>query len=131
VDSSGYTFAGGTSGWNTKPAIQYVPKGRRVFGPYTFSSGGSVELVDKKRRQGEGRFWLRVPESRTRMLTTISNPMTRDLEMEILVNGSPKRSVIHGGDTVTVESPISGGEKPLAISFRGDRRLVLLETDFK
>ncbi|MEO5589367.1 MAG: glycoside hydrolase family 2 TIM barrel-domain containing protein, partial [Gemmatimonadaceae bacterium] len=70
VNEEGYTFAGGTSGWNTKPAIQYVPRGRRVFGPYSFSAGGSVELVDKKGKRGEGRVWVRVPSSRTRMLTT-------------------------------------------------------------
>ena len=29
---------------NTKPAIQYVARGRRPFGPYTFTTGGAVRL---------------------------------------------------------------------------------------
>ncbi len=131
IDSNGYTFAGGTSGWNTKPSIQYVPHGRRVFGPYTFSSGGSVELRMKSDRTGKGRVWMRVPDSRSAMVTTILNPIPEALEMEIGVNGATSRSTIPGASTVTIENHILGGRSPLAVTFRGDRRLVILETDFR
>ncbi len=131
IDSVGYTFAGGTSGWNTKPAIQYVPHGRRVFGPYTFSSGGSVELVDRKSSEGFARVWVRVPASRSVMYSTISNPVSRPLDIEIVVDGSARRSSIPAYSTLTVWSPVRGGARPIAITFRADRRLVLLETDFR
>ncbi|MEP6509369.1 MAG: glycosyl hydrolase family 2, partial [Gemmatimonadales bacterium] len=131
VDSVGYTFAGGTSGWNTKPAIQYVPRGRRAFGPYTFSSGGAVELIDKKSTVGEGRFWIRVPSSRTSMSTTISNPMPQSLQIEITVNGVSSPVMVPGKSFSTVKTPLTRADKTISVSFKGDRRLVLLETDFK
>ncbi len=131
VDSVGYTFAGGTSGWNTKPAIQYVPRGRRAFGPYTFSSGGSVELIDRKSTLGEGQFWVRVPSSRTSMSTTISNPVSQSLQMEITVNGVSSQETVPGKSVVTVNTPLTRANKTVGVSFKGDRRLVLLETDFK
>lgn len=131
VDSLGYTFAGGTSGWNTKPAIQYVPHGRRIFGPYTFSSGGSVELVDKTSPDGSGRVWMRIPASRSVMYTTISNPLAHSLDMAIELNGKATRTSIPALSTTTVKTAVAGGLMPIAIVFRGDRRLVLLETDFK
>ncbi len=131
VSAEGYTFAGGTSGWNTKPAIQYVPRGRRVFGPYTFSAGGSVELVDKASKRGEGRVWARVPSSKTRMLTTISNPVAEALEIELVVDSVVMKSSIPPTSTVTVETDIRGSDKAHEITFRADRRLVLIETDFR
>ncbi|HKG93531.1 MAG TPA: hypothetical protein VKA84_16605, partial [Gemmatimonadaceae bacterium] len=96
VDPEGFVFAGGSGGWNTKPAIQYFPRGRRPYGPYEFTTGGSVRPVKvgggtsvaaaaaddpeidaggggtlRGGGAGEGRVWMRVPAGRTMMLTTI------------------------------------------------------------
>ena len=131
IDAEGNTLAGGAGGWNTKPAIQYVPKGRRVFGPYSFTSGGSVELPKGHTATGEARFWLRVPSNRTTMVTTISNPIAQALQMNVEVNGSGTSSMIPPMGTIVVQTPISSGAGPLALVFRGDRRLVITETDFK
>ncbi|MEJ7759876.1 MAG: hypothetical protein WKF55_09855 [Gemmatimonadaceae bacterium] len=131
LDAEGNTLAGGAGGWNTKPAIQYVPRGRRVFGPYTFTSGGSVQLPKGSSPRGEGRFWIRVPASRRTMLTTVSNPADKALQMEIEANGSARASTIPPGGTALIETPITGGVTPIALVFRGDRKLVLLETDFR
>ena len=131
VDAQGFWFAGGTSGWNTKPAIQYEGKGRRPFGPYTFTTGGSLQVDKAAGNTGEGRVWLRIPEGRTTMLTTIQNPAADALELELTVNGAPQRVKIPAGQTITAESTVKGGAQPLLISFRGDRRLVLVSTEFR
>jgi beta-galactosidase len=130
VNEEGYAFAGGSGGWNTKPAIQYVPHGRRPFGPYTFTSGGSVSAIDKT-APGEGRLWFRIPEDRTTMITTLENPVAEPLALEIRVNGIAQQVHVPASATIRVETPVRGGVTPLAIVFRGDRRVVITETDFR
>ncbi|HXG73007.1 MAG TPA: hypothetical protein VNJ04_20630, partial [Gemmatimonadaceae bacterium] len=131
VDANGFVYAGGSGGWNTKPAIQYFARGRRPFGPYSFSYGGSVVLPTNAARMGEGRVVLRVPAARRTMLTTVSNPVKEELPLEIEVNGARQAFTIAPGDSTQVRTAVRGGALPLQIVFRGDRRLVLLETDFR
>jgi hypothetical protein len=128
VDKEGFWFAGGTSGWNTKPAIQYVAKGRRAYGPYTYTSGGSVQIA-KGSNVGEGRIFLRAPESRSTMVTTIQNPVADPLELELRVNGMLQKVSVPGNQITKAESSIKPGD--LEIGFKGDRRLVILETEFR
>lgn len=130
VNENGFAYAGGSGGWNTKPAVQYVGKGRRPYGPYSFSYGGSVVIPENAPRHGEGRVWLRVPASRRTMVTTVRNPVEVALKLEIAVNGLSQAAIVPPGETVRIETPVRGGNTPLAIVFRGDRRIVLLETDF-
>jgi hypothetical protein len=113
------------------PIVQYLARGRRPFDPYTFPSGGSVKVTGPKGAPGEGRIRLRIPEGRTTMLTTASNPAAEPLELEISVNGVAQRTRIGAGETTHIETPARGGSAPLAIVFRGNRRLVLLETDVR
>jgi beta-galactosidase len=130
VNAEGYALAGGSGGWNTKPAIQYVPHGRRPFGPYSFTSGGSVTATDRK-APGEGRVWLRIPDDRTTMITTLENPVSEPLELQIRVNGAVQQVRVPALQTLRVETPVRGGATPLSIGFRGDRRVVITETDFR
>src|SRR5215208_1021714 len=158
VDPEGFVFAGGSGGWNTKPAIQYFPRGRRPYGPYEFTTGGSVRPVKvgggtgvaaaaaddpeidaggggtlRGVGAGEGRVWMRVPAGRTMMLTTIENPHDQPLELEITLNGASTRHRVGARGTARLETPIPGNASgdtttttTLAITYRGDRRLVLL-----
>lgn len=130
VDRKGFAYAGGTSGWNTKLAVQYEPRGRRAFGPYHFTTGGSVQLSDSAGSDGTGRLWIRVPPGRATMQTTLINPVAEPLSMEITLNGRPQRVTLAASDTTTVETP-TRGETTLAIVFRGDRRIVLSATEFR
>jgi hypothetical protein len=131
VDSiEGWQIAGGAGGWNTKPSIQYVPRGRRPFGPYWFTSGGSEQLTDDAGPQGRGTVWLRVPAGRSVMTTRVWNPASTALPLEIEVNGASRRHEIPAGQVAELESSL-GGATDLAVTFRGDRRLVLLTTDFR
>ena len=130
VDSLGFWFAGSAGGWNTRPAIQYVARGRRAFGPYDFTTGGSVHVATGAGPAGgEGRVWLRAPEGTRAMTTTIENPTAEALEMEVGVNGAATRCAVPARGTARCESPVPN--EPLALTFRGDRRLVLLETSFR
>jgi hypothetical protein len=130
MDAEGFVQAGGAGGWNTKPAIQYVPAGRRPFGPYEFTLGGAVHLPPEHGPAGEGRFWVRVPGDRTRMLTTVTNPADEPLALEIVVGDSAQLETIPAGATVELASPLPGGGT-LGITYRGDRRLVLRRTEFR
>lgn len=130
VNAEGDAMAGGSGGWNTKPAIQYVPHGRRPFGPYNFTSGGSVSAVDRT-APGEGHLWFRIPENRTTMITTLENPVSDTLALEIRVNGIAQQVQVPPNETIEVETPVHGGGAPLAIRFRGDRRVVLVATEFR
>jgi hypothetical protein len=127
VNEEGFWVAGSAGGWNTRPAIQYVGRGRRPFGPYEFTTGGSVQVVKGAEGAGRGAVWLRVPAGRTALVTTVENPSAQPLELEIGVNGSTSRCTIGATATATCESPLNGATS-VALSFRGDRRLVLVET---
>jgi hypothetical protein len=130
VSAEGYAFAGGSGGWNTKPAIQYVPHGRRPFGPYSFTAGGTVSPADAH-APGVGRVWLRIPAGRSTMITTLENPVADTLALTITVNDAMQPVLIPPYRTLRVESPVRDGATQLAITFRGDRRVIITETDFR
>lgn len=130
VSAEGYAFAGGSGGWNTKPAIQYVPHGRRPFGPYGFTAGGTVSPSDEH-APGVGHVSFRIPAGRSTMITTLENPVTDTLVLTIAVNDATQPVRIPPRRTIRVESPVRGGATPLAITFRGDRRVIITETDFR
>lgn len=130
VSAEGYAFAGGSGGWNTKPAIQYVPHGRRPFGPYSFTAGGTVSPVDEH-APGVGRVWLRVPSGRSSMITTLENPVADTLALTITVNDASQPVRIPPRQTIRIESPLRDGATRLAVTFRGDRRVIITETDFR
>lgn len=131
IDDEGFHFAGGSGGWNSKPAIQYVGKGRRPFGPYEFSLGGSVRLPKDHAPEGEGTVWVRTPAERTTMVTTVWNPVAEPLELEIEVDGVKQRERIPPRATINLETALRRSAQARAITYRGDRRLVLLETAFR
>ncbi|HKG92232.1 MAG TPA: hypothetical protein VKA84_10085, partial [Gemmatimonadaceae bacterium] len=66
------------------------------------------------------------------------NPHDQPLELEITLNGASTRHRVGARGTARLETPIPGNASgdtttttTLAITYRGDRRLVLLETDFR
>jgi beta-galactosidase len=89
-----------------------------------------VRLERGAPREGEGRFWLRVPAGRRAMVTTVQNIDGAAHELEVELGGARTRTAVPAGATVQIETPL-GGATDLAVAYRGDRRLVILETDFK
>jgi hypothetical protein len=130
VSAEGWQLAGGAGGWNTKPSIQYVPRGRRPFGPYGFTSGGSERVQGDPAAPGTGRFWARLPAGRTRMVTTVWNPADLPLDLVVGVDGADHRFSIPAGATLPLASPLDGSAE-VAVTYQGDRRLVLLRTEFE
>ena len=49
---------------------------------------------------GEGRVFLRAPEGRTTMVTTIQNPVADPLELELTINGVVQKVSVPGNQII-------------------------------
>lgn len=127
----GDRFQGAGGGFNTRPGVQYVANGRRMYGPYVLRGFGNVpEPVDTTGNTGEGFFWCRVPEGRKTAATLVWNQAEEPLPISVQVNGQPPvRKEIAAGASVWVDCPLNG--TTVKMRYSGDRRLVLLETAFR
>lgn len=132
VDKYGHGYAGAKWGWNNRAGKQYVPYGRRMFGPYYHRDFGGIPTpVDLESKTGLAYFWCRVPEGTTHMNTMVWNPSDEDLNITIGLNGQQvSDETILPGEYKWVESKNPGGSTTLKIELEGDRRLVVLETAF-
>lgn len=129
IAKAGYEFAGHRGGFNSRPGIQYVPYGRRPFGPYHLRGFGNIPEPDSENGNvGQGIFWCAIPEGKTTAHTTVWNPYSKPLSLEVDINGRQVRQQIKAGQTTVVSCPVSSTE--LKVSYKGDRRLVLLQTSF-
>jgi beta-galactosidase len=130
LTKEGHMFLGATGGFNTRPGIQYVPYGRRMFGPYSLRGFGNIPDPDSDNNNvGEGFFWCRVPANKTMSSTIVWNPADLPLTIKIKVNGKEISSEIKAGETATINCPLDAAT--VKMTFTGDRRLVLLQTSFK
>jgi hypothetical protein len=130
IDSVGFHFAGGRGGWNSRPAIEYVARGRRAFGPYRLDLFGSPALPADRDTLGTGRFWVRVPSGTAAMRTTVDNPTDAPLPLELTVNDAEQRQSIPAHSTLHIDSPLHGATD-LAVMIQSDRRLILRTTAFR
>lgn len=129
IAKEGYEFAGHRGGFNSRPGIQYVPYGRRPFGPYHLRDFGNIPVPDTENGNvGQGVFWCTIPSGKKVAKTTVWNPSSEPLSLEVEVNGHKASQQIGPGKTEIVACPVDGTD--LRVSYRGDRRLVLLETSF-
>lgn len=131
VTRQGDRFLGAPGGFNTRPGIQYVAYGRRMFGPYNLRGFGNVpDPVDTTGNIGEGYFWCRIPAGKSVAHTTVWNQADEPLTITIRINGDKMvTQVIQANQTVDVPVPVHASS--LKMWFRGDRRLVLLQTSFE
>jgi hypothetical protein len=65
------------------------------------------------------------------MSTQVWNPAQRALQIQITVNGIARSYTIPAGQTVDLDTRLPGAATDLALTFQGDRRLVLLRTAFR
>jgi hypothetical protein len=130
LEKEGHMFGGQHGGFNTRPGVQYIPYGRRPFGPYSLRGFGNVPEPDTDNNNiGEGQFWCRIPAGKSVVSTKVWNPGTEAYTLEVRVNNKTVKQSIAAGATVTVDCPVQSTD--LEVAFKGDRRLVLLETYFK
>lgn len=134
VDEYGYQYAGSYGGWNSKPGVQYVPRGRRPMAPFTFSRGGSP-VVDKTTDTGEGYFYLSLPRKAQAMITVLENPVEVPLRISLSVLPAAEEEwteyVIPPKGQLTVRTDISHLKGSMKVTLKGDRRAVLLKTILK
>lgn len=133
ITQDGHQFAERFGGWNTRPGIQYVPNGRRPFGPYFHRDFGGIPTPeDKQTCTGSGHFWCRIPEYKKVVVTRVWNPSDELLDMQILLNGKiVSTESIRPDSTVVIKSRINKNTGTVCVQYKGDRRLVLVETAFE
>lgn len=130
ITEQGDELAGSGGGWNNRPGLQYVHYGRRPFGPYSLRGFGNVPDPDNKETNiGQGTFWCSIPQDKSSSSTLVWNPSPESLPITIQINNKKVTKNIESGQTVFVECPVDSTN--IEMSFLGDRRLVLLETNFK
>ncbi len=131
IDDYGYHYAGSYGGWNSKPGVQYVPYGRRPMGPLSFSRGGNV-IINKTSTEGEGYFYLALPQKIKTMVTLLENPVDVPINISISVNdGSCEKYIIKPHQKLSVETDISHLRHNMKVTLKGDRRTILLKTILK
>jgi len=128
----GHLFAEKGGGWNNAAGKEYVPYGRRMFGPYIHRDFGGVPspiYIDSS--QGEGIFWCRIPAGVSIMETIVWNPSEQELALKIEINGTElTNETVKKGEYKVIQTEIKSGSSSLKIALKGDRRLVILETSF-
>lgn len=128
VDEYGYQYAGSYGGWNSKPGVQYVPRGRRPMAPFTFSKGGSP-VISKTSGTGEGYFYMALPERKKIMITVVENPVDEPIRVSLSVNENGwKEYIIPPGQQLDIHTDISRVKHNMKVGLKGDRRTVLLKT---
>lgn len=132
LEKDGSLFAGKRWGWNTEPGKQYVPYGRRIFGPYIHLGFGGVPTpVDPDSRTGKAFFWCKVPKQTMNMKTFIWNPANESLGIKIGINSrTVSEEMVGAGEFRWINSEVPKFSTTLKIELEGDRRLVILETAF-
>ncbi len=132
VDDRGYHYVASYGGWNNRPGIQYLPRGRRPFAPFSFSLGGNDLVDDEKGASiGEGYFVAKAPEGTVTMVTTFENNAKEAISVALDVNGGePQRVTVPAEDQVRLETTLPADGK-IKVHIKGDRRTVLLRTEFR
>ncbi|HYH55746.1 MAG TPA: hypothetical protein VD772_03990, partial [Anseongella sp.] len=78
---------------------------------------------------GEGSFWCSVPEGTTRSATVVWNPAGEPLVFRVSVNGEEVSKKVPPGERTTLDCPVNA--ENIKMTFRGDRKLVILQTVFE
>ena len=130
VDKLGYHYVVSYGGWNTRPGVQYVPRGRRPFAPYAFTLGGNDQVVDPD-SDGHGYFVALAPPGTDRIVHTFENNCEETIACSVSLNGgAPKKLSIAAHSTACVEDRLPA-DRRIRVDVEGDRRTVLLRTEFR
>lgn len=130
ITEKGDQFAPGIRvGWASRPGLQYVANGRRPFGPYYLRGFGAMpEILDKKTVEGEGVFWCRVLPGVNTAHSKVWNPDKKALTIYIQINDQTVTKEIQPNSIEDVACPVNA--ENIKMSFKGNRKLVILETAF-
>jgi hypothetical protein len=132
LQKDGHLFAEKGGGWNNAAGKEYVPYGRRMFGPYIHRDFGGVPFpVETDSGEGEGIFWCRIPTGISTMETIVWNPSDQELSIKIKINEEELTNErVKIGEYKVIQTPIKASLTNLKVAFNGDRRLIILQTSF-
>lgn len=126
-------LAPNTGSWNMMPGDQFVPRGRNPFGAHHYSTGSSLRDPAKDSPIGSGFFRARIPEGKSRMVTTVRNPASTAGTLTIAVNErtscAPTR--VAPGETIRIPTALAAGLRDVCVRYTGEKTLVLVETAFE
>jgi len=131
IDDLGYQYTVSYGGWNTRPGVQYMIKGRRPFAPFNYSAGGNYVVEKQYESEGKGFFLAKVGKEKKQMQTLLENPTDRPIKIAIQINAeNVENYVIEPFSERTIVSKLPK-ERELKVTFKGDRSTVILKTEFK
>jgi len=132
LHKEGHLLAEKGGGWNNAAGKQYVPYGRRMFGPYFHKDfGGVPEPINAESSTGEGFFCCRVPAGTQLMTTIVWNPSKEILPVSVKINEALISDVrVQPGEYKVIESAVPVNATDLKVSLSGSRTLVILQTSF-
>lgn len=119
--------------WNIRPGDQFVARGRRLLGPYGYSTGSSLKDLNPASELASGVFWAQIPAGKRRMITSARNPSGQAARLTVVVNdvAPDAGTIIPPGEISQITTVIPGGATNLCVRLRGSKTLVLLETKFQ
>lgn len=132
LHQEGHLLAEKGGGWNNAAGKQYVPYGRRMFGPYYHKDfGGVPEPINPESSDGEGFFCCRVPAGTQWMTTIVWNPSKEILPVKVKINEVPVSDVqVQPGEYKVIECAVPVDATDLKVGLCGSRTLVILQTNF-
>ncbi len=125
----GHMYAERYGGWNTNPGLQYVPYGRRAFGPYFHRGFGGVPEAYDYGSLGRAEFYCAVEKNVKQMKTLVWNPADENLTVHCTINGSRVEKSVQPDQKIWITNPFKSKDMNKVV-LEADRRIVFLETEF-
>lgn len=87
TDPSATPLSQDEGAWNTRPGDQFVPNGRRLLGPFGYTTAASIRDLNPESQIGTRIFWARIPAGKRSVVTLLKNPTQRMAHLDIEING--------------------------------------------
>jgi beta-galactosidase len=119
--------------WNTKPGDQFVPHGRRLLGPYGYSTASSLKDWTPDSKNAAGVFWARIPPGKTKVVTSVENRSSQPADFSVAINESaePVKTTVGPRKIIQVSAPITADAANISVRYQGSKELILLTTSFE
>lgn len=133
TDPSATSLSQDEGAWNTRPGDQFVPNGRRLLGPFGYTTAASIRDLNPASQIGTSIFWARIPAGKRSVVTLVKNPTQRMAHLDIEINGKHLMAAvgIPSGKTLTVRTPLTSGITDTSVRYIGDKNLIILQTSFE
>jgi len=117
--------------WNELPGDQFIAKGIRPVGPFTYSTGATPKELKPQSDTGSGVFYAAAPSERKAMVTKVENPTKQAATLIVRINGIENKTRVEAGQTATIRNELTGDRSAVQVNYSGNKALVILETSFE